>query len=218
MKELLAVVIPLVVTAVVAGISALAKALYEKRDGRLTAQRQLELATTRTQFVSAWLDVCRTIEGEDAFVAHANALARQELEEAYADAQVALQGGKAALSHTTSRDAGDYLLTALLLRRRKRRLSYAFVALFYFVVAISIALSISYASDPQAFYEEYEMSGWDLVFGNILWLLISWPLCYGAIRRIEGRAENAGDSSTVHMPPPVSNTPDDPFASPQVQT
>lgn len=215
MKDLFTVAIPLVVTAVVAGISALAKAHYEKRDRRLTARRQLELATTRTQFVSAWLDVCRTIEGDDAFVAEANTLARQELEEAYADAQVALQGGKAAIDHATSRDAGDDLLTALFLRKRKRWLSYVFVALFYCVVAIHIGLAVWYASDPQDFYEENEMSGWDLVFVTIFWLSVTWPICYFAIRRIEGKAE---DSGTDHVPPPVPNTPHDPFASPQVQT
>ena len=81
-------ILPIVVGALVAALSAVVKTVYERRDVRLTAERQLELASKRTAFVSEWLAVCRSIAGDDAeFAALAATRARAELEEAYDEAQ-----------------------------------------------------------------------------------------------------------------------------------
>jgi hypothetical protein len=126
--------LPIVAGAIVAGLSALAKTVYERRDERLTAHRQLELATMRTKFVSEWLEVCRTVEGDPDFAASVTERARDELEEAYAEAQVAMANSRSVLSRSRSQALGQQLLSLLMLVRRRRALSYLLVGAFYFVV------------------------------------------------------------------------------------
>ena len=105
MDELLRI-IPAVVAALLAGIGAIAKTLYERRDERLTAHRQLELAVKRTEFVSGWVEACRSVAGDDdEFVASAARRVRAELDEAYEEAQNALANGRSVLAGERFEDA-----------------------------------------------------------------------------------------------------------------
>jgi hypothetical protein len=125
---------PLVAGALAAGLSAVAKAFYERRDRRLTAHRQLELATKRTEFVSGWLEACRQVGGDDAFAATVAARAREELQEAYDEAQHAMQSSRSVLGRDTSEVLAEQLRWVLLLSRRRRAISYLFVSGYYLVV------------------------------------------------------------------------------------
>lgn len=123
--------LPLVIGAVVAGISAVVKAAYERRDQRLTAARQLELATKRTEFVSSWLQVSRTLADDEEFLAEANAKARAELVEAYLEAQHALADGQSAAARDSRTTLVDQVRWVLLLERRRHWLSYVAVGTFW---------------------------------------------------------------------------------------
>lgn len=140
----LGAILPVVVGALVAGLSAVVKTVYERRDERLTAHRQLELASKRTEFVSEWLEVCRSVAGDDVeFAASATSRARAELEEAYEEAQQALSRSRSALTQSSSMTVGQQLGSVLMLRRRRRAMSYVAVAMFYVVVVSLWAGSLS---------------------------------------------------------------------------
>ena len=138
--------LPIVVGALVAGRARRSRPSSSAAYERLTANRQLELATRRTEFVTGWLAVCRTIDGDDTFAASTNDRARAELEEAYQEAQHALADSHSALTRTRSESLGEQLLTVLMLNRRKRRMSYVAVAVFYVVVLTTWA---GVSSDPR---------------------------------------------------------------------
>lgn len=129
--EILKQLLPLVAGAIVAGISALVKTVFERRDARLTAHRQLELATRRTEFVEKWLAVSQAVDGGDGYREQVTAQAREELQEAYADAQDAMVRGRSALSDAPQRSFGSQLASLLMLQRRRRVGAYVAVAVYY---------------------------------------------------------------------------------------
>jgi hypothetical protein len=129
------VAIPIVLGALVAGISAVVKASYERRDTRRRAQGQLELATRRTEFVRSWLDVSRSIDDDPDYLARVNNQARHELDNAYLHAQTALDEGRSALEHSDEETLGRQLLSLFLLEKRERFASYLAVAGYYLLIA-----------------------------------------------------------------------------------
>jgi hypothetical protein len=198
MDELLKI-IPAVVAAVLAGIGAIAKTLYERRDGRLTAHRQLELAVKRTEFVSGWVEACRSVAGDDEdFVALAARRARVELEEAYAEAQAALANSRSVLAGSGSKTLGQQLASVMLLGRRRRRTSYVVVVAFYVVVLGLVSASLS--SDPRIVdgepNEDY-MAWWQYGLVALVSTVVLRVLAGVVIAWLEGRGAPAARPATT---------------------
>ena len=95
MDNLVPVLAPIVIGAVVAGISALLKSAVERRDARLSAERQLGLATSRTAFVRSGRPVSNTV-GDPIYAQGAAVRAKADLDQAYKEANEALARGQSA--------------------------------------------------------------------------------------------------------------------------
>lgn len=135
-QEVLKIGLPIVLSAMVAGIGALIKTAAERRDARRSAHRQLELATVRTQFVKEWLEVSRSLDGDAAYMEAATDKALVELDEAYADAQLALADGKSALEGSITSGVVRQLRRFVMLVPRTRAASYAVIVALYFAVTL----------------------------------------------------------------------------------
>lgn len=131
--ELLRIALPIVLGAVVAGISAVVKSTFDRREARRSAERQLALASKRTEFVKEWLDVIRTLD--DPKLSEAAAIrVKDDLELAYRDAKQALQSSRSNFEESWGNKVLSQLLWLLMLRPRRRAASYITVVVFYVVV------------------------------------------------------------------------------------
>ena len=115
---------PIVIGAVVAGISALVKSAVERRDARLSAERQLGLATSRTAFVKEWLAVSNTV-GDPIYAQGAAVRAKADLDQAYKEANEALARGQSAIEESWGDRLVDELRWVLLIRERHTAASVA---------------------------------------------------------------------------------------------
>ena len=84
--------LPIIATAIVAAISAWIKVQIDRRDAHRQTERRLALATARTEFARVWFDTSVRVGGDEAEVARK---ARSELDDAYMEAQAALDEAKA---------------------------------------------------------------------------------------------------------------------------
>jgi hypothetical protein len=211
-EKIVQVIVPIVVGALVAGLSALAKTAYERRDERLMAHRQLELASKRTAFVSEWLEVCRSAATDDVeFAASATVRARAELEEAYEEAQQALSKGRSAVTHSGSKTPGQQLGSALMLGRRRRALSYVAVATFYFVVG-SLFLLPTFPEEAKLIDGEPNpdyMSRWSFLLLAIVSTIVLRFVVGAIVQWLEdrGAAHDAAPTGAEPAIPPVVSFP-----------
>jgi hypothetical protein len=125
-------IMPIVLGALVAGISAVVKSTFDRRQARRSVERQLDLASKRTEFVKEWLDVIRTLD--DAELSKAAAIrVKPDLELAYTDAQQALHRSRSNLEESWGDRVLSQLLWLLMLKPRRRAASYITVVVFYIV-------------------------------------------------------------------------------------
>lgn len=124
-----------IVGALAAGISAIFNSWFENRDARRKADRQLDLARRRVDFVNEWVAVSNTLDATDADdEVRANqraddvARARKELTEAADEAEAAFHDAKTDTS-TVLRE----FRRLLMLVRRRNLASYVVAGLFLFV-------------------------------------------------------------------------------------
>ena len=124
-----------IVGALAAGISAIFNSWFENRDARRKADRQLDLARRRVDFVNEWVTVSSTLDANDADAeeraeqrADDVARARKELTEAADEAAAAFHDAKTDTS-TVLRE----LRRLLMLVRRRNLASYVVAGLFLFV-------------------------------------------------------------------------------------
>jgi len=130
--DLLRIALPIVLGALVAGISAVVKSAFDRREARRSAERQLELASKRTEFVKEWLDVIRTLDDENLSKAAAIRV-KPDLELAYTDAQQALHRSRSNLEESWGNKVRSQFLWLLMLKPRRRAASYITVVVFYVV-------------------------------------------------------------------------------------
>jgi hypothetical protein len=129
-------ILVLIAGALVAGLSALMKTWFENRDARKAAERQLDVAIKRTQFVKEWIAVSKSF-GENE---KARALAVRELNEAYADAQSAIQR-EAERRATVDQRVIQQLRYLLMAERRSNAWSYV-VSGAFLLLSTTVALDI----------------------------------------------------------------------------
>lgn len=128
------VLLPIVAGALVAGISAALKMAIERWDARKQAQARLSLATARTEFVSAWYDVSIRVGGDEEYVAAVAQQARAELNDAYMDAQAAMESGRAAIEDSQNRTWIWTLRRMLALGPYERRWTFVVPVVLYSVL------------------------------------------------------------------------------------
>jgi hypothetical protein len=191
------------------------KTAFERRDERLTAHRQLELASQRTSFVTEWLAACRSAGAEDAdFAASASTRARAELEEAFEEAQLAVAHTHSVLTRSASKTFAQQCASILMLVRRRRVISYVLVAGFYAVI-IPLWLS-SMSSDPKTIdgqpNEEY-WAWWQYAIQAAAVTVVLRPIVGVLVGWLEDRAGRAGQRS---LPPPT-DVPAPPVATPETK-
>lgn len=203
MQDLLKIVLPIVLSSVVAGIGALIKTSLERRDARRSAHRQLELATVRTQFVKEWLEVSRSLGGDAEYVQAATDKALDELDQAYADAQHALEDGKSALEGSVTSGVVHQLRRFAMLVRRERIGSYVVAAVMYvFVVSMWVsALGPLDATDP----DELTRTEW-IVYAAVSTLVLR--VLAGAIVGVVERRVKPRPTAPA-LAAPTAHSPDD---------
>ena len=194
--------IPVVIGAVVAGISAVVKAAYERRDRRLTAARQLELATKRTEFVASWLQISRTLDDDAAFLAEANAKARAELVEAYEEAQHALADGRSATARDSWSTLADQVRSVLLLERRRHWMSYVVTGSLW-VCVLFVWLGVTEANGD----DTDDVATWEYLLAAAFLTILLRLVAGALVSWLERRATSRLDPPTVGDGPTVSHRP-----------
>lgn len=192
-------VIPTVVAlsgVIVAGLSAVLTTYFENRDARRNIQRQLDLATKRTEFIEKWISVSRSF-GEHA---EARTKALAELNEAYDDAQVAIQ-------QSQQRDSSVFrrLGFLLMLQRRESLASYVASGLFLFA---SVAIWMLWCIPEPGF--QFSVAG--AVLGAISMTFFLRVLAEVVVRGLEGfsrwRSRRRDARRPVASPSPDSEAPE----------
>ncbi len=151
MSDLIQVLAPIVVGAIVAGLSALVKGVIERRDARVTAERQLALATTRTAFIKEWLAVSNDVN-DPAYAQDAAIRAKADLEQAYQEANEALARGRSVIDESWRDKVVDQLRWLLLIRDRHATAARSVVIACYVLVIFTwfAMLLPEEAGDPDA--------------------------------------------------------------------
>ena len=169
--------LPIVVGALVAGISAVVKDAYERRDARQKGRQALELAAARTDFVKNWLEVSTSLD--DATARTARARAGKELERAYEEARRAFDHNQQLLEKQTSTTVSRQLRSLLLLDRQRRGVTYVAVAAFYVLVAF-MWLPVTIAETPEdvdytPLWEDLVVAGVSTIVLRVIFgLLVQW--------------------------------------------
>ena len=159
---------PIVAGAVVAGLSALLKGAFERRDARVTAERQLSLAARRTAFIKEWLAVSNDVN-DPAYAQDAAVRAKADLERAYTEANEALARGQSVIEESWHDKVVDQLRWLLLIRDRHTAAARIVVLALYVVVTLVWVggLAPEDAGDPDA-VPVWQDALWALLFTIIL--------------------------------------------------
>src|SRR4051794_34472159 len=122
----------LLIGALVAGLSAVLKTWFQNRDIRQMRELQLELATSRTEFIEKWVAVARSL-GDDH--EETTKLALGELNEAFRDAQRAFDDRELDGRRSKSEAFVHELRYLLMFEPRQNAASYVVSFFFYISVA-----------------------------------------------------------------------------------
>ena len=168
MSDLFRTLAPIVLGAVVAGLSALLKGVVERRDTRVTAERQLALAARRTAFIKEWLAVSNDVN-DPAYAHDAAIRAKADLEQAYKEANEALARGQSVINESWHDKVVDQLRWLLLIRDRHTTAARIVVLALYVLVIFTWVggLAPEDAGDPEA-TPLWQDALWSLVFTIIL--------------------------------------------------
>lgn len=140
-----------VVAALVAAVSAVIKTWFVQRDDRTRASNQLKLAAARTEFAATWFEAMQAVEDDAVKLAQIKARVRDELEDAYAEAQSGAADGKSVLDSRTGDLIREQLRSFLLLKPGLGFFSKLVVAGFYCLV-FGFLLAASPTRSP---FDEY---------------------------------------------------------------
>ncbi len=196
--------------ALLTAFGAVAKALYERRDARVRAHRELELACRRTAFITEWLGTYRSLPTDETLQTEINRRARTGLDEAYRDARIALDGERAAIARPLGTDANPHVVhswwrTALLVRRWRRPSAWVIVAVFYSFVALLVATAISGLVDPTT-DDGGRISPLGLLVALGFFAAVAWLVCFGLILLIERLRRPAAATARAGWPAPVPDS------------
>ncbi|MFV0309987.1 MAG: hypothetical protein ACK5OX_19835 [Desertimonas sp.] len=200
MNELLEHAVPVLAALAVAGLGAVTS-WYERRDARLRAHRQLELARSRTSFVASWLTAYRSLPVDDDGLRDVFGRARAELEDAYGEACVALSDERRAIEQGAPDQRATSIppvwwRTALLLAPRRRLSTTVIAWAFYIVVALSAVTVVGALVDPTT-ADGRPLNRGALIVGFSVVVGLAWLVCFGLITLAArgGRGDRARGSA-----------------------
>jgi hypothetical protein len=192
--------LPIVVGAVVAGISALVKNYYDRRDARVTTRLALEAAIARRDFVKDWWEAHDTVAGEESGDTRARAV--EELERAWAEACNALDQSQRLLAETPRTTLGAQLRSVLMLKRWRSVVSWGAVVVYYLTVLFVWLGSFDTLSPSDPDY----VPRWQLIIVAVVTTILLRAV-FGLFihwvedRRQERLARRAGSPAATPPPP-----------------
>jgi hypothetical protein len=200
----------LVAGAIVAGVSAVVKSAFERRDARLTAQRQLDLASKRTDFIKQWLGVTNEL-GDPAYAADAAARARLGLEQAYQEAQDALARGQDAAQEPWHDRLVDQVRWLFLIRERHC------TAARLVVVACHVLIGLAWLGVFALDEEEDGLKVWEYVVFAVSVTIVVRACAGYLVEYLDARHAKRAGGGTV-APPATELGPGTEASTPTAQT